>query len=209
MVVEFLGIGVFSWLMGSINGMVASDCDLQIIIDERNEKVEDWLNKLQKCREKKILDRTLFRAILMYTEKSYQYDFADLKNSEFYAQQKPRIRHRLINTLMANFISNFFYLFNDRDFEAGVEFTCEFVTSLRPQIFLPDNIIVEYGDTFEDLFLIQESCVSLSLRIDKPEKYKNYQWKFDERGNKYKEPIPPVTFDNEMKNDKRKFKNCK
>jgi len=35
MVVEFLGIGVFSWLMGSINGMVGSDCDLQIIIDER------------------------------------------------------------------------------------------------------------------------------------------------------------------------------
>jgi hypothetical protein len=85
MVVEFLGIGVFSWLMGSINGMVASDCDLQIIIDERNEKVEEWLHKLQKCREKKILDRVLFRAILMYTEKSYQYDFSNIKDSEFYA----------------------------------------------------------------------------------------------------------------------------
>lgn len=77
---------------------------------------------------------------------------------------------------MANFISNFFYMFNDRDFEAGVEFTCEFVTSLRPQIFLPDNVIVDYGDTFEDLFLIQESCVSLSLKADKLDKYKNLKF---------------------------------
>ena len=43
-----------------------------------------YYTKMQKVREKKILDRILFRAIMMYTEKSYQYDFQDLKNSEFY-----------------------------------------------------------------------------------------------------------------------------
>jgi hypothetical protein len=43
MIVEFLGIGVFSWLMGSINGMVASDCTLDTIIDERNDLLEEWL----------------------------------------------------------------------------------------------------------------------------------------------------------------------
>lgn len=78
---------------------------------------------------------------------------------------------------MANFISNFFYLFNDRDFEAGVEFTCEFVTSLKPQIFLPDNVIVDYGETFEYLYLIQESCVSLSLKADKIDMYKKLHFK--------------------------------
>jgi hypothetical protein len=71
MVVEFLGIGVFSWLMGSINGMMGSDCDLQIIIDERADKVEGWLHKLQKAKEDKVMNKILFRAILMYTEKSY------------------------------------------------------------------------------------------------------------------------------------------
>jgi hypothetical protein len=33
MIVEFLGIGVFSWLMGSINNMVSSENELQDIID--------------------------------------------------------------------------------------------------------------------------------------------------------------------------------
>jgi hypothetical protein len=37
MVVEFLGIGVFSWLMGSINGMVAPEFTMQDIADERIE----------------------------------------------------------------------------------------------------------------------------------------------------------------------------
>lgn len=43
MIVEFLGIGVFSWLMGSINTMVTSENELQDIIDNRMEEVESWL----------------------------------------------------------------------------------------------------------------------------------------------------------------------
>ena len=52
MIVEFLGIGVFSYLMGSINNLVGSECALQDIIDERMEDVETWLRKLEKSRSK-------------------------------------------------------------------------------------------------------------------------------------------------------------
>lgn len=50
MVVEFLGIGVFSYLMGSINTLVASESTLQEAIDERMEEIETWLRKLEKSR---------------------------------------------------------------------------------------------------------------------------------------------------------------
>ena len=52
MIVEFLGIGVFSYLMGSINSLMGSDYTLQDIIDERMENVEMWLRKLEKSRSK-------------------------------------------------------------------------------------------------------------------------------------------------------------
>jgi|TARA_B110000305_G_C19438837_1_gene640615 hypothetical protein len=52
MIVEFLGIAVFSYLMGSINSMVGSECTLQDIIDERMENIEMWLRKLEKSRSK-------------------------------------------------------------------------------------------------------------------------------------------------------------
>lgn len=41
--VEFLGIGIFSYLMGSINNLVGSEQTLQDIIDERIEDIELWL----------------------------------------------------------------------------------------------------------------------------------------------------------------------
>ena len=52
MLVEFLGIVVFSYLMGSINSMVGSESTLEDIIDERTEDVECWLRKLEKSRSK-------------------------------------------------------------------------------------------------------------------------------------------------------------
>lgn len=48
MIVEFLGIGVFSYLMGSINNLVAAESTLQEVIDERIEGIETWLRKLEK-----------------------------------------------------------------------------------------------------------------------------------------------------------------
>ena len=52
MIVEFLGIGVFSYLMGSINSIVGQETSLQDVIDERVEEIEGWLRKLEKSRSK-------------------------------------------------------------------------------------------------------------------------------------------------------------
>ena len=72
--VEFLGIGVFSYLMGSINDLVGSEQTLQDIIDERMEHIEHWLKNLEKARPKNF-SKNLYDSIKEYTEKSYYYDF--------------------------------------------------------------------------------------------------------------------------------------
>ena len=63
-------------------------------------------------------------------------------------------------------------MFNDDYFEAGCEFTSEFISNLKPQLFLSNNVIIDYGDNCEYLYMIQENIISLSLRIDKINMYK-------------------------------------
>mmetsp|Transcript_5086 Transcript_5086/g.7722 ORF Transcript_5086/g.7722 Transcript_5086/m.7722 type:complete len:216 (+) Transcript_5086:1260-1907(+) len=162
MIVEFLGIGVFSYLMGSINNLVGSESTLQDIVDERMEDVETWLRKLEKSRSKNF-SKQLYDSIKEYTEKAYYFDYYQIRNNEFFHQMKPRVRHRLVNSLFGGFITNFFYLFNDSEFEGGVEFTSDFLGSLYSRLYLPENEIVAYGETFDEMIMIQEGVVLLYL----------------------------------------------
>jgi hypothetical protein len=52
MIVEFLGIGFFSFLMNSINSLFGAEKNLSDIIDKRIENVEAWLRMVEKSRSK-------------------------------------------------------------------------------------------------------------------------------------------------------------
>ena len=73
MIVEFLGIGTFSYFMGSINKLVATEYQLQEIIDERNEEIEQWLRKLEKSRPKNFT-KQVYDSIKEYTLACYFID---------------------------------------------------------------------------------------------------------------------------------------
>jgi hypothetical protein len=88
-------------------------------------------------------------AVKEFTEKSYYYDYSGLQSHEFFKCLKPRLRHKLINGLFTDFITNFFYLFNDNNYEAGQEFISDFVISIKSQVYMPDNEIIGYGDSVD------------------------------------------------------------
>lgn len=150
--------------MGSINNLVGSDQDLQEIIDERIENIELWLRKLEKARPKNF-SKNLYDSIKDYTYQSYYLDFKQINDAEFFEQLKPRIRHRLVNQLFRNFIANFFYMFNDAEFEAGCEFTSNFLCNVYSRLYLPENVIISQGDKFECLMMIHQGCVSMQLKL--------------------------------------------
>lgn len=77
MIVEFLGIGVFSWLMGSINTLVSDENELQDIIDNRMEDVESWLKNMEKARTKNI-GIVIYNSIKGFTELSFMNDFSNI-----------------------------------------------------------------------------------------------------------------------------------
>ena len=165
MIVEFLGIGVFSFLMGSINSLFVSQLNLQDIIDDRIEDLDIWLRRLDKSRSK-ILPKRLYDSIKDFVEKSFYFDYNLIRSQEFFDQLKPKIRYRLVKELFNNFYKNFEYMFDDDDygFEAGREFICDFLSNLYSRIYLPGNEIIQYGDTFPEMYMIQEGIVVLSLK---------------------------------------------
>ena len=165
MMIEFLGIALFSFLMGSINTLVVSDQKLQDIIDERTEDLDIWLRRLDKSRTK-ILPKHLYDSIKDFVEKSFYFDYNLIRNQEFYDQLKPKLRHKLIKELFKKFQNDFDYMFEDDEFgfEAGNEFICDFISQMYSRIYLPGNEIIEYGDSFPELFMIQDGIVKLSLK---------------------------------------------
>lgn len=74
MVIEFLGIALFSFLMGSINTLVVTDQKLQDIIDDRIEDLDIWLRRLDKSRTK-ILPKNLYDSIKDFVEQSFYFDY--------------------------------------------------------------------------------------------------------------------------------------
>ena len=77
MVIEFLGIGVFSFLMGSISALFSSDITIYDITDSRTEEIEGWLRKLEKSRTKNF-SKLLYDAVRDFTQKSYSYDYSGI-----------------------------------------------------------------------------------------------------------------------------------
>ena len=57
-------------------------------------------------------------------------------------------------------------MFKDQKFEAGEEFTCDFLSNIYSKIFLSDHVILDQGERFNELLMIQEGNVSCSLRLD-------------------------------------------
>lgn len=119
MAVEFIGIGFFSFLMGSINNILIQESKLQDIIDEKIEDLDIWLRRLDKSRTNKHLPKGLYDNIKNYVEASFLLDFNLIHSYEFYTQLKPKLRYKLINELFGSFKQNFYYMFEDEEFEAG------------------------------------------------------------------------------------------
>lgn len=83
MIVEFLGIGVFSYLMGSINELVGTESTLQDIIDDRVDDTEQWLRQIEKSRSKNF-SKILCDCIKEYTNQCYHYDYYQIQKAEFF-----------------------------------------------------------------------------------------------------------------------------
>ena len=52
-------------------------------------------------------------------------------------------------------MNNFYYMFVEDTFEAGIEFKTDFISNIYSRLFLPKNDIVSQGQNFAELMMIQ------------------------------------------------------
>ena len=55
-------------------------------------------------------------------------------------------------------------MFKDPFFEAGCEFKNDFMCNIYTRLFLPKNEVIQIGENFSELHMIQQGVVNIYLR---------------------------------------------
>jgi hypothetical protein len=97
MIVEFLGILVFSIIMSSVSTALGSSSRDIDIVENKIDQVDVWLVKLDNSRLSKSLPKILYEKIKVYIQESLLYDHKKLIDGNDYLNQlKPRLRYELV-----------------------------------------------------------------------------------------------------------------
>lgn len=111
MVVEFIGILVFSIIMSTVNSFLSAQGDIDII-EAKSDEVDVWLVKLDNSRMSKSLPKILYDKVKDYIKESLTHDHKKLiEGYDFLSQLKPRLRYELIKELFSPMIRDFDHIF--------------------------------------------------------------------------------------------------
>jgi len=165
MAVEFIGIGVFSFIMGSINTVFIAHDSSADIIEKKIENIEVWAMRLDNANPQKILPADLYDKIQKYIEASLLLDFNFIvEDYPFFEQLKPRLKHKVVTELFSSFKRTFKYLFQGEGFRAGEEFVSGFLSNLYCRIYIPNQWIIRHKENFNELYLVYKGTVTISLK---------------------------------------------
>ena len=168
MVVEFIGILVFSIIMSTVNTFLSAQGDIDIV-EVKSDQVDVWLVKLDNSRMSKSLPKILYDKIKVYISESLTHDHKKLIDGyDFLTQLKPRLRYELIHELFKPMINDFKHMFRyvdekDNIMVTGNEFLTFFVSSLYCRVFIANQTIIKRLEHFSELYLIFQGKVTLSL----------------------------------------------
>ena len=146
MFTEFVGIGFFSFIMGSINTVLLADVGGSDEIAEKIEQVDIWLVALDNAKKEKSLPNVLYNSIKVYIKNQLIWDCNRIvKGYIFFDQLKPSLRFALTQDLFSSFRTEFMHIFKYENADAGNEFISYFVCNLNCHIFLANQKIIEKG----------------------------------------------------------------
>jgi len=129
MALEFLGIAVFSMVMGSISEVFVSSPDSVDKYEQKMEEADRWMVSLDEANKTKVLGEKLYKKIRQYIEASFSKDFnMIIEGYPFFDQIKPRLRYKICMEIFKDFFHEFKYLFKQDYFVADKEFVSRFLS---------------------------------------------------------------------------------
>jgi hypothetical protein len=153
--VEFIGIAFFSFVTGLIANFIVTEDVEYDSVEYRLEQADIWLYKLDNLRTNKSLPKFLYETIRSFIEEALNNDHHQLiQNYEFLGKLKPNLRARLVEDIFPDFMRMFKHIFEFDDAMCGDEFKSFFVSQLHCKIFLANQVVIEKGDKFQELYMI-------------------------------------------------------
>lgn len=136
------------------------------IINEKQDMVKDFLHKTNTNRKDLDLPNEVISRALENIEIIYKYQLRNvITNNEYFTHLKPRQINNLVVSLFSKHYLNFrdFFYNKHPKFESSDGFISRFLVHLECQIFLPGMNIVDRGEEFDALYLIEEGIVAVTL----------------------------------------------
>ena len=99
--------------------------------------------------------------VLKQMQFSQRHSFQDNK---FYKRLPPRLKNRLTEETLKSCKRMFSFFFHDgvTNSHADPIFVRKVVTSLEFKVFMPDSIICNAGDPFQDVYFVQSNSILIS-----------------------------------------------
>lgn len=139
MLVELLGIGIFSFMTGLIQGLV-----LQIggsdLNEENQELITFWLVKLDGAVKERKLSKQVFDDVRTFSELSFKHDFRSIleftssDRHKFFEILKPRLKNQLLDAMFEKKYEFFADVFDD----SSKEFVRRVVLNFEFRMYMPD-----------------------------------------------------------------------
>ena len=89
---EFVGLSFFSFLIGSIGGMLSNSDKFDDLIDQKLEQLDLWMRRLEKANNSTKLPATLYNSIKKYIHDAFLHDFnLIIEEYDFYYHLPPKM----------------------------------------------------------------------------------------------------------------------
>lgn len=100
MIIEFVGVFVFAYMMGNINGLVQKlDDDHEEYIENEMEVLDQWLMKIDRANPKKRLDQKRVDRIKNSLQTYWEKDHLIIQNNDFLHQLPVELKSEVYSLL--------------------------------------------------------------------------------------------------------------
>jgi len=168
MILELIGLAVFSFLLGTLSSIERQQ-SANTIIKLKEEQLEEFLIKLNASRKDTVLPYEIFKESLNNVSATYKYGVKYVFNMFDFAEQlKPQDRKQLTFYNLKRLYIDFQDFFYDEDvkFQANDRFISRVLTNFECSNFLFGKTILERGEQCENLYFIGSGKVLVKNHKD-------------------------------------------
>ena len=163
MMLELLGLAIFSYIIGTLKSVEGSE-SVSKIISSKEENIKEFLNKVNSNWKHADLPSEIYKNSIENLELIHDYGIKYVIGLFGFSEQlNPRLRNQIVYENLKNIYLEFLDFFSNHEinFQSDDKFILSFLSNLECQVFLPNKRIIERGEQLEYIYLIAKGSVQV------------------------------------------------